>query len=197
MFTPSQVIPFFNHDDPWVRDHALRYFEHCHDPSPLTADDYWAVIDSRGQNDQTLGFAADLKHAPGTERSFERRLQALQAELDEPFDTHYQHAARDIDFPLLAAHRDQLLDHARLLPHVREHMALRLQVADQPTGISNPPSDEPSEEPIDHSEPMPTSLAPPSDDWIQPFRRETPKIGRNDPCPCGSGKKYKKCCMTN
>lgn len=25
-------------------------------------------------------------------------------------------------------------------------------------------------------------------------RREGPKIGRNDPCPCGSGKKYKKCC---
>jgi preprotein translocase subunit SecA len=22
----------------------------------------------------------------------------------------------------------------------------------------------------------------------------TKKIGRNDPCPCGSGKKYKKCC---
>jgi hypothetical protein len=26
------------------------------------------------------------------------------------------------------------------------------------------------------------------------YRREAPKIGRNDPCPCGSGKKYKKCC---
>ena len=26
------------------------------------------------------------------------------------------------------------------------------------------------------------------------YRRESPKIGRNDPCPCGSGKKYKKCC---
>ena len=25
-------------------------------------------------------------------------------------------------------------------------------------------------------------------------RRESPKIGRNEPCPCGSGKKYKKCC---
>ncbi|MCQ2602175.1 MAG: SEC-C domain-containing protein, partial [Treponema sp.] len=24
--------------------------------------------------------------------------------------------------------------------------------------------------------------------------REGAKIGRNDPCPCGSGKKYKKCC---
>jgi tetratricopeptide (TPR) repeat protein len=28
----------------------------------------------------------------------------------------------------------------------------------------------------------------------QPVRRAEPKIGRNDPCPCGSGKKYKKCC---
>ena len=27
------------------------------------------------------------------------------------------------------------------------------------------------------------------------FVRESPKVGRNDPCPCGSGKKYKKCCM--
>ena len=27
--------------------------------------------------------------------------------------------------------------------------------------------------------------------------RETPKIGRNDPCPCGSGKKYKNCCGKN
>ena len=25
-------------------------------------------------------------------------------------------------------------------------------------------------------------------------RNEGPKVGRNDPCPCGSGKKYKKCC---
>ncbi|RME86363.1 MAG: preprotein translocase subunit SecA, partial [Zetaproteobacteria bacterium] len=28
----------------------------------------------------------------------------------------------------------------------------------------------------------------------KPVRRRTPKVGRNDPCPCGSGKKYKKCC---
>ncbi|MDD5698474.1 MAG: preprotein translocase subunit SecA [Victivallaceae bacterium] len=26
------------------------------------------------------------------------------------------------------------------------------------------------------------------------FRRPAPKVGRNDPCPCGSGRKYKKCC---
>ena len=32
------------------------------------------------------------------------------------------------------------------------------------------------------------SLAP------EPLRREAPKVGRNDPCPCGSGKKFKACC---
>ncbi|MHC4336845.1 MAG: SEC-C metal-binding domain-containing protein [Planctomycetota bacterium] len=26
------------------------------------------------------------------------------------------------------------------------------------------------------------------------MRLEQPKVGRNAPCPCGSGKKYKKCC---
>ena len=29
---------------------------------------------------------------------------------------------------------------------------------------------------------------------LETFRREAPKVGRNDPCPCGSGKKFKKCC---
>jgi preprotein translocase subunit SecA len=31
------------------------------------------------------------------------------------------------------------------------------------------------------------------DDAIKQVRRDEPKVGRNDPCPCGSGKKYKKC----
>ncbi|MDB4349588.1 preprotein translocase subunit SecA [Omnitrophica bacterium] len=40
--------------------------------------------------------------------------------------------------------------------------------------------------------------APPSGKETEPrpvtYKREVPKVGRNDPCPCGSGKKYKKCC---
>ncbi|WP_419025405.1 preprotein translocase subunit SecA [Emergencia sp.] len=31
----------------------------------------------------------------------------------------------------------------------------------------------------------------------QTVRRDHPKVGRNDPCPCGSGKKYKNCCGKN
>jgi len=34
-------------------------------------------------------------------------------------------------------------------------------------------------------------LAPPG----HTVRREGPRVGRNDPCPCGSGKKFKKCCL--
>ncbi len=29
----------------------------------------------------------------------------------------------------------------------------------------------------------------------EPIRNNSPRVGRNDPCPCGSGKKYKNCCM--
>jgi uncharacterized protein len=29
---------------------------------------------------------------------------------------------------------------------------------------------------------------------VQTMKREEPKVGRNDDCPCGSGKKFKKCC---
>ena len=44
------------------------------------------------------------------------------------------------------------------------------------------------------------STPPPNYDWLglpppdQPFRNQD-KVGRNEPCPCGSGKKYKKCCL--
>ncbi|MDR0703959.1 MAG: SEC-C domain-containing protein [Planctomycetaceae bacterium] len=34
-----------------------------------------------------------------------------------------------------------------------------------------------------------------SDKKMEPFRNREPQIGRNDPCPCGSGKKYKNCHM--
>ena len=30
---------------------------------------------------------------------------------------------------------------------------------------------------------------------VETFMRGGPKVGRNDVCPCGSGKKYKKCCL--
>jgi preprotein translocase subunit SecA len=34
---------------------------------------------------------------------------------------------------------------------------------------------------------------PPAPEPVAPYVREAPKVGRNDPCPCGSGKKFKQC----
>ena len=40
-----------------------------------------------------------------------------------------------------------------------------------------------------------TAAATKSEVKKQPVRNAAKKVGPNDPCPCGSGKKYKKCCM--
>jgi preprotein translocase subunit SecA len=36
-----------------------------------------------------------------------------------------------------------------------------------------------------------------ADKKLEPIRNREPRVGRNDPCPCGSGKKYKQCCLRN
>jgi preprotein translocase subunit SecA len=45
----------------------------------------------------------------------------------------------------------------------------------------------------DPSRPNAAPVGPRPQGPVGPIRNEGPKIGRNDPCPCGSGKKYKNC----
>jgi len=54
--------------------------------------------------------------------------------------------------------------------------------------------DEESEEEFAYDE---EDFLPPASETIslQPFRNELARTGRNDPCPCGSGKKFKNCCL--
>jgi preprotein translocase subunit SecA len=49
----------------------------------------------------------------------------------------------------------------------------------------------PNRNPFGQASPTPARVG--GDDAIKTVKREEPKVGRNDPCPCGSGKKYKKC----
>ena len=51
-----------------------------------------------------------------------------------------------------------------------------LAPGEQPTSVMQEASD-------------PSAQAP-----VKTIVNKAPKVGRNDPCPCGSGKKYKKCC---
>jgi preprotein translocase subunit SecA len=66
---------------------------------------------------------------------------------------------------------------------------LRFQHAAAPTLAPAQPAPEPS--------PMSPTLRPQpplgAAEPVAPYVREAPKVGRNDPCPCGSGKKYKQC----
>ena len=39
-----------------------------------------------------------------------------------------------------------------------------------------------------------SQMAQEGESAVKTIIRQQPKVGRNDPCPCGSGKKYKKCC---
>lgn len=44
---------------------------------------------------------------------------------------------------------------------------------------------------------LPTEDEAPLPPPVEPIHNKDAEIGRNDPCPCGSGKKYKKCCGKN
>ncbi len=49
----------------------------------------------------------------------------------------------------------------------------------------------------DFGEPPAAAAVPDRERKQETVRRDQPKVGRNDPCPCGSGKKYKHCCGRN
>ena len=63
---------------------------------------------------------------------------------------------------------------------------LQYQHADFSPGVG----DEPAERIADG---VPASVDAAPEAGVEPFVRSTQKVGRNDPCPCGSGKKYKQC----
>jgi thioesterase domain-containing protein len=44
-------------------------------------------------------------------------------------------------------------------------------------------------------EPISQRETPRAAQWVETERNPMRHVGRNDPCPCGSGKKYKKCCL--
>jgi preprotein translocase subunit SecA len=77
----------------------------------------------------------------------------------------------------------QRQDEAELLEQRRREAAAREHLAFQHAEASAMGGQGPSPGPDGEAAPVPS----------QPFTREGPKMGRNEPCPCGSGKKYKQC----
>jgi preprotein translocase subunit SecA len=79
-------------------------------------------------------------------------------------------------------------------PAAPDPRTLRFQHAAAPT-LAPPPPPMPEPRPPQAGAPDPRfrSAPTPPPEPVTPYVRDTPKVGRNDPCPCGSGKKYKQC----
>ena len=66
----------------------------------------------------------------------------------------------------------------------REHGYVRSAIGEMDHWVCFDPNENEDDDDLDYLD----------DDFQIPYVRPEPKVGRNDPCPCGSGKKYKKCC---
>jgi preprotein translocase subunit SecA len=73
------------------------------------------------------------------------------------------------------------MERADLERHAQQQRSMQLRHGSEVEGDEAGQGDKPVRRP------QPRLMA------AQPARREGPKIGRNDPCPCGSGQKFKKC----
>jgi preprotein translocase subunit SecA len=71
-------------------------------------------------------------------------------------------------------------------------LLMRMQVQREPAAEAAPPPPPPRRTPL--PSPAVTLSHGPAERRAEPGRGAA-KVGRNDPCPCGSGKKYKKCCL--
>jgi preprotein translocase subunit SecA len=74
-------------------------------------------------------------------------------------------------------------------PAAPDPSTLRFQHAPAPS-LTEPP---PAPEPRPLSAPPDPRMRPPPPEPVSQYVRDAPKVGRNDPCPCGSGKKFKQC----
>ncbi|MBX3443428.1 MAG: preprotein translocase subunit SecA [Planctomyces sp.] len=89
--------------------------------------------------------------------------------------------------PMFLGHLWQITDTSHA-----DAQSLAEEFAPQPPQQASPQQQQRRPEP-EHTTSGPGDDAKP----IEPIRNYQAKVGRNDPCPCGSGKKYKKCCGGN
>ena len=99
----------------------------------------------------------------------------------------YQHEGYDMFMTMIDSIKDETIEFLSKVQGAREKAAPRSVFQSLPKQFVH-----------DEIAPMSGPVPPPRDlPEAQPrsqHERTEPKIGRNDPCPCGSGKKYKKCC---
>ena len=129
-----------------------------------------------------------------TKNGFPNLLHDLIAGLAGKFDSDYDRQQRLImEWLILSERKVYIPQLARLKKEFPDLYALHKNFFDEAMRTHNP------EKMMRERDKQLSKLEGSNHDFEdeekpEPIRRITPKVGRNDPCPCGSGKKYKKCC---
>ncbi len=149
-------------------------------------DMFTAMMASVDSNVLSKLFHTEFRRAEDVER-FEERETAMAAQRERSMQFNHQDSAGLEDEAAMQAALESLGLEASQVQTVR-----RRQPGSRRGGNTSlpPPAAPESSSPSDDA-PAPTPSIPAES--IQAVRRSGPKVGRNDPCPCGSGKKYKAC----
>ncbi|MFO0650588.1 MAG: preprotein translocase subunit SecA [Polyangiales bacterium] len=149
-------------------------------------DMFTAMMHSVDSNVLTKLFHTEFRRAEDVER-FEEREQRMAAERERSMQFNHQDSTGLEDEAAMQA----ALESLGLEPSQVQTVRRRQPGSRRGGGASAapPPASGDAAAPVD----APPPAAPIATENIQTVRRSGPKVGRNDPCPCGSGKKYKSC----
>ena len=127
MLTPEQALPFLQHQDRAVRDHAVRYLVGTIDCGPATADDLWRCIDRYGM-EQSAACLRNLSHLPQTQYSYKRLTEAL-SRVTNNWERHdLETAFIGLSWDVLDQNRDEVLASETVPAFMRNHHARRLKL---------------------------------------------------------------------
>lgn len=168
----------------WYKDVMQYYLDHLDTPKLVDADVMGPIIAyvATHRDKSLLPLCKQFFDLDLVDESYAGDYEDIKNEMDEPPSEYDRYTI----FPNIFDHLNHILStwHGYLTPE--EQVAKRKEMDERYQQLLN-------ENKIKTNERQP--LPDYSDQWPETVKHDQPKVGRNDPCPCGSGKKYKKCCM--
>jgi hypothetical protein len=168
----------------WYRDLMQYYLDHLDTPQLVDVDVMAPLIaDAANLRDKSLlPLCKQFFDMDMVDESYAGGYEDIKKEMDKPQSEHDKYTI----FPSIFDHLNHIVTswHGYMTPEQqaaknKEFEERYLQLMNENKGSSNEP------------QPLPEY----SNQWPETVKHDQPNVGRNDPCPCGSGKKYKKCCM--
>jgi len=199
------------HPDDWNRDAFERELKDIFGMTPAAAGIVWDEINRPDLQDALTGAVAarfeQRERTLGVEQFRQLERFIILSVLDAQWKDHLlnlDHLKEGIGMRAYGQ-RDPLVEYKResfelfqeMMERIEDQVVqylYRVELVDAvPQQHRRAPARESKEDFSGLQGERPEAQRSPSTGTATTVRRSTPKIGRNDPCPCGSGKKYKKC----